>query len=131
MKKILLVAVVAAYCTFSWQSGVNAAEIDAGLFDNNAMQTQQMSAWPRIRDMILHREDKYHHPEPTPPARHHYRPAAPPPRHHYRPAPPPLPRHHYRPAPPPPLRHHYRSAAPLPHGGRPGGLHHGKPWFRR
>lgn len=120
MKKILLVAVVAVYCTFSWQSSVNAAENDARLFDNNLTQTQQLSAWSRIRDMILHREDKYHHPEPTPP-----------PRHHYRPAPPPPPRHHYRPAPPPPLRDHYRSAAPLPHGGRPEGLHHGKPGVRR
>lgn len=130
MKKILLVAAVAACCTFSGQSGVNAAEIDAGLFDNNSTQTQQLSAWPRIRDMILHREDKHHHPEPPPPPRHHYRPAPPPPPHHdYRPAPPP-PRHHYRPAPPPP-RHDYRPAPPPPHGGRPGGFHHGGPGARR
>lgn len=115
-----MVAVVAGYCNFNWQSSVNAAENDASLFDNNLTQTQQSSAWPCIRDMILHREDKYHHPEPTPP-----------PRHHYRPAPPPPPRHHYRSAPPPPLIDHYRSAAPLPHGGRPGGLHHGKPGVRR
>lgn len=39
MKKILLVAVVAAYCSLSWQSGVNAAEIDDRLFDNNLTQT--------------------------------------------------------------------------------------------
>ena len=128
MKKILLVAAVAACCTFSWQFGVNAAEIDAGLFDNNSTQTQQLSAWPRIRDMILHREDKHHPPEPP---RHHYRPA-PPPRHDYRPAPAPPPRHDYRPAPPPPPpRHHYRPAPPPSHGGRPGGAHHGGPGHRR
>ena len=126
MKKIFLVAAVAVCCTFSWQSGVNAAEIDAGLVDNNSTQTQQLSAWPRIRDMILHREDKHHRPEPP---RHDYRPA-PPPRHDYRPAPPP--RHDYHPAPPP--RHHYRPAPPpkhdyhpAPHGGRLGGAHHGGP----
>lgn len=117
MKKTLLVAVVAACCTFSWQSGVNAAETDAGLVDNNSTQTQQLSAWPRIRDMILHREEKHHHPEPP---RHHYRPAPPPPRHHYRPAPPPRPQ--YRPA--PPAKHDYH---PAPNGGRPGGAHHGGP----
>ena len=127
MKKTLLVAVVAACCTFSWQSDVNAAEIDAGLFDNNSTQTQQLSAWPRIRDMILHREDKHHPPEPP---RHHYRPA-PPPRHDYRPAPPPPPRHDYRPAPPPPPRHDYRPAPPPSHGGRPGGPHHGGAGARR
>lgn len=128
MRKILLVAAVAACCTFSWQPDVNAAETDARLFDNNATQTQQLSAWPRIRDMILHREDKHHHPEPPPPSRHHYRPA-PPPRHDYRPAPPP--RHDYRPAPPPPPRHDYRPAPPPSHGGRAGGAHHGGTGGRR
>ncbi|MBQ7454578.1 MAG: hypothetical protein IJS69_05985, partial [Selenomonadaceae bacterium] len=83
MKKFLI-AVAMSLLILGGHTGTEAATVDN--LNNTGIETQEMSAWPKIRDSILgrdkHNYNRNHHNNYRDDHHHHYGPPPPPPRHH-------------------------------------------------